>query len=177
RTALPCLLPPSAPPSRSGVAPEHDRRVVLIHAAPAGAGGGVHLSFDLAIAGLALDLKPAPVKAGHPGTDRVALPEQAARGVDRQVAVPVWSPLAHEPPGAALLAKPERLHVLHLLIGERVIRLGVVDLLGRILDARHLVREPRAEVGVVEPAEILVAPPHVPVGVRTAPDAAHPDGI
>src|SRR5207244_2268506 len=159
------------------VASDDHGRVVLVHAAPRVAHGSVDVTRDLAVARLALHLQPAPGEPGHAGADRVALAEQTARRVDRQRAVLLPDPLAHHPAGAALVAEAAGLDVLHLLVRERVVDLGVVDLLLRLRDPGHLVGLAGPEVGVVEAGEVLVRSAHVPVRVRPAADAAHPDRI
>jgi hypothetical protein len=138
----------------------------LRHAALGGAG---HLSG----AGLPAQL-PEQLRELHEpgGGDRVPDAEEPAARAARQVAVAVQDAVASGLGRRALVEQQETFEVVELLVVERVVRLGDVDLLPGLDDAGHVVRHARGVRDVLRERQVAVRPVR---RVQVPADALDPD--
>ena len=100
-------------------------------------------------------------------------PSSPPLGAARQVAVARRDAVARRLGGLPLVEQQQPLEVVQLLVVERVVWLGDVDLLARLRDAGHLVRHAGGVLHVLGVHEVAVRP----VGrVEVPADALDPDG-
>ena len=101
-------------------------------------------------AGLAAQLPEELGDLHQPGRrDRVADAEQPARRAARQIAVARSDAVARGLRRLPFVEQHQPLEVVQLLVVERVVRLGDVDLLARLGDAGHVVGHPRRVLHVL----------------------------
>ncbi len=92
------------------------------------------------------------------GGDRIADAEQSSRRAARQVAVARRDAVARGLRRLPFVEEQQPFEVVQLLVVERVVRLGDVDLLARLRDAGHVVRHPRGVLDVLRIGEVAVRP-------------------
>ena len=158
---------------RTAVGPEDDDRPDLHEVAPRLGDAALGRPGYLAAPRLAAEL---PEQLGHlheaGGRDRVADAEEAAARGARQVPVARRDAVAGRLGRFALVEQQQPLQMVQLLVVERVVRLGHVDLPPRLGDVRHVVGHPGGVLHVLGVHEVAVRP----VGrVEVPPHALDPD--
>ena len=159
---------------RPAVVPHHDDGPDLHQVAPRLRDAALGRARDLPGPRLAAELPEELGDLHQPGgRDRVPDPEQPAGGTAREVPVPGGHAggrrLGRLPP----VEQQQSLEVVQLLVVERVVRLGDVDLLAGLVHAGHPVGHPRGVLDVLRVGEIAVRPVR---GVEVPADALHPHG-
>ena len=160
--------------SRPGVfRPHHDHGADLHQIAPRLGHAALGRPGDLALAGLAAQL-PEELGDLHQagGRDRVADPEQPAARAAREVAVARRHAGRGRLGRLPLVEQQQALEVVQLLVVERVVGLGHVDLLARLRHAGHRVGHARRVLDVLGIDEVAVRPVR---RVEVPPDALDPD--
>src|SRR5438309_3297251 len=94
----------------------------------------------------------------HRRGDRIPHPHEASRGTDGQFAVSLRDALAGQDRRLPLFREEQALQVVELLVVERIVRLGEVDLLPRVGDLRHLVRLLRGPRDIFGKIQVAVRP-------------------
>ena len=160
---------------RAALAAHHDDRADLHQVAPGLRDAAFGRPGHLARAGLAAELPEELGDLHQAGRrDRVADAEQAAARARGQVALAVEDAVAGRLGRLALVEQQEPLEVVQLLVVERVVGLGDVDLLARLGHAGHPVGHAGGVRDVLGEHEVAVGPVR---RVEVPPDALDPDRV